>query len=121
MNRRPWPVVMLLMVAVAGCGASPTADTEQRPGELEEVKADRDRLAALVQQLAATSATLEAYTINNRQGCLDRLKAVRRRVNDARAALQGGKVDGNKVASALGVVSQGLDRALGGDCAPAAP
>ena len=75
MNRRPWPVVLLLVLAVAGCGASPTANTEQRPGELEEIKADRDRLAALVQQLAATLATLEAYTINNRRGCLDRLRA----------------------------------------------
>ena len=121
MNRRPWPVVLLLVLAVAGCGASPTADTEQHDGELEEVKADRDRLAALVQQLAATSATLEAYTINNRQGCLDRLRAVRRRVDTARAALQAGKIDGNKAAFHLGVANKGLDTALGEDCAPATP
>jgi hypothetical protein len=121
MNQRPWPVVMLLVLAVAGCGASPTADTEQRGGELEEVKADRDRLAALVKQLAATSATLEAYTINNRQGCLDRLRALRQRVDNARAALQAGKIDGKEAASHLGVANKGLDRALGGDCAPAAP
>jgi hypothetical protein len=121
MNRRPWPVVMLLLLAVAGCGASPTADTDQRTGELEEVKADRDRLAALVKQLAATSATLEAYTINNRQGCLDRLRAVRRRVDNARAALKAGNIDGKEAASDLGVANKGLDRALGGDCAQAAP
>ena len=121
MNQRPWPVVMLLVLAVAGCGASPTADTEQRAGELEEVKADRDRLAALVKQLAATSATLEAYTINNRQGCLDRLRALRQRVDNARAALQAGKIHGKEAASHLGVANKGLDRALGGDCAPAAP
>lgn len=114
-------MVLLLVLAAAGCGASPTASTEQRPGELEEDKADRDRLAALVQQLAATSATLEAYTINNRQGCLDRLRAVRRRVDNARAALQAGRIDGNKAASHLGVANKGLDTALGEDCAPAAP
>lgn len=61
------------------------------------------------------------YTINNRQGCLDRLRAVRRRVDNTRAALQDGKIDENKAASHLGVANKGLDRALGEDCAPAAP
>jgi hypothetical protein len=121
MNRRPWPVAILLAVAVAGCGASRTADTEQHAGELEEVKADRDRLAALVKQLATTSATLEAYTINDRQGCLDTLSAVRQRVDNARAALKAGKVNGKDAASHLGVASEGLDDALDGDCAPATP
>ena len=44
------------------------SETEQLDRELAEVKADRDHLAGLVKQLATTSATLEAYTINDRQG-----------------------------------------------------
>jgi hypothetical protein len=58
----------------------PTSDTEQLAGELAEVKADRDHLAGLVEQLATTSATLEAYTINDRQGCL---KTLRRYVSES--------------------------------------
>jgi hypothetical protein len=86
MHRRLGPVAVLLAVAVAGCGASQEPDTEQLATELAEVKADRDHLAALVKQLATTSATLEAYTINDRQGCLDTLNTVRRRLDNARAA-----------------------------------
>jgi hypothetical protein len=125
MNRRLWPVAVLLAVAVTvgmvGCGGSPKPDTDQLAGELAEVKADRDRLAALVQQLATTSATLEAYTVNDRQGCLDALNTVRQRMDSARAALKAGKVQGKDAAVHLGSASSGLDDALGGDCAPATP
>ena len=95
MRRRPWPVAVL-----ARHGRSrgwlrrqPTSDTEQLAGELAEVKADRDHLAGLVKQLATTPATLEAYTINDRQGCLKTLRTVRQRINYARTALKAGKAE----------------------------
>ena len=121
MKRRSWPVAVLLTVAVAGCGASPEPDTEQLAGELAEVKADRDHLAALVKQLATTSATLEAHMVNDRQGCLDTLGAVRHQMDNARAALKAGNVDGRDAAIHLSSASEGLDDALHGSCAPATP
>jgi hypothetical protein len=125
MNRRPWTMAVLL-VAVAvttttGCATKPEPDTNQLAGQLAAVKADRDHLAALVKQLATTSATLEAYAVNNRQGCLNTLKAVRRRIIDARASLGDGKVDGKQVARQLAAARRSLDDALDKDCAPAAP
>jgi hypothetical protein len=118
MNRRPWTLAVLLVVAVAvtGCGAHQAPGTDQPAGELAEVKADRDHLAALVRQLSTTSATLEAYTINDRKGCLDQLKTVRKRIIAARADL-----GTRKAALHLDSASKGLDDALGGDCAPATP
>jgi hypothetical protein len=119
MHRRPWTLAVLLVVVVAvtGCGAGQASGTDQTAGELAEVKADRDHLAALVRQLSTTSATLEAYTINDRKGCLDQLKTVRKRIIAARADL------GTRKAAALQLdsASKGLDDALGGDCAPATP
>jgi hypothetical protein len=81
-----------------------------------QVKADRDQLAALVRQLSTTSATLEAYTINDRKGCLDQLKTVRKRIIAARTDLAT-----RNAARHLDSASKGLDDALGGDCAPATP
>ena len=119
MNRRPWTVVvpLVVVVAVTGCGAGQASGTDQAAGELAEVKADRDHLAALVSQLSTTSATREAYTINGRKGCLHQLKAVRKRIIAARADF------GNRKAAALHLdsASKGLDDALGGDCAPGPP
>ena len=119
MIRRPWtmPVLLAVVLAATGCAAKPESDTNQLAGQLAEVKADRDHLAALVRQLSTTSATLEAYTINDRKGCLDQLKTVRKRIIAARADL------GTRKAAALHLdsASQGLDDALGGDCAPATP
>jgi hypothetical protein len=114
-------VLLAVALAVTGCAASPEPDTNQLAGQLAEVKADRDHLAALVKQLAATSATLEAYTVNDRRGCLDRLKAVRRRIVDARADLRTGNVGGKEAALHLDSASKGLDDALDQDCAPATP
>jgi hypothetical protein len=119
-----WVDVVLLVavvLATSGCAAKPEPDTNQLAGQLATVKADRDHLAALVNQLATTSATLEAYTINNRQGCLDSLKAARRRIIDARASLGATKVDGKKAARQLDAASRSLDDALEKDCAPATP
>ena len=123
MHRRPWPVAILLAMAVAagGCARSPTSDTEQLDRELAEVKADRDHLAGLVKQLATTSATLEAYTINDRQGCLKALRTVRQRINNARTALNAGKAEGKTAAAQLSSASEILDDALDENCAPATP
>jgi hypothetical protein len=119
MNRRPWTGAVLLVAAIAvtGCGAGQASGTDQTAGELAEVKADRDQLAALIRQLSTTSATLEAYTINDRQGCLEQLKTVRKQIIAARANLRTRKA----AALHLDSASQGLDDALGGDCAPATP
>jgi len=119
MHRRPSTVAVLLVVAIAvtGCGAGQASGTDQTARELAEVKADRDHLAALVKQLSTTSATLEAYTINNRAGCLEQLKTVRKRILAARADLGTPKVTARHLDSA----SKGLNDALGGDCAPATP
>ena len=125
MNRQPWPVAiflaMAMAVAIAGCGTEPQADADQLAGELAHVKADRDHLAALVKQLADTSATLENYTINDRQGCLDALRAVAEQIDTTRAALKTGKANAKSAASQLGSVSNALDGALDKDCAPAEP
>jgi hypothetical protein len=124
MNRRPWTMAVLLvavLLATTGCAPKKEPDTNQLAGQLAAVEADRDHLAALVKQLATTSATLEAYAINNRQGCLSSLKAVRRRIIDARASLGDGKVDGKQVALQLDSARRSLDDALDKDCAPAAP
>jgi hypothetical protein len=124
MHRRPWPMAVLLLaasVAVAGCAKSPESDAEQLAGELAQVKADRDQLAALVRQLSATSATLEQYTVNDRQRCLDTLQAVRRRMLQARVALEAGKADTRSAASHLRAASDALGNALDDDCAPATP
>jgi hypothetical protein len=123
MNRRPWTVVLLLAVAVAvtGCETERAPDSDRLAGELAEVKADRDHLAALVQQLSTTSATLEAYTINDRQGCLGTLKAVRQRIAAARARLGDGAANGGNAARQLDSAGRGLDAAIRGDCAPAVP
>ena len=123
MHRRPWPVAVLVAVAVAvaGCARSPTSDTEQLDRELAEVKADRDHLAGLVKQLATTSATLEAYTINDRQGCLKTLRTVHQRINNARTALKAGKAEGKTAAAHLSSASESLDNALDENCAPATP
>ena len=50
MHRRPWTLAVLLVVVVAvtGCGAGQASGSDQTAGELAEVKADRDHLAALV-------------------------------------------------------------------------
>lgn len=119
MHRRPWTVVVLLVVAVAvtGCGDGQPPGTDQAEGELAQVKADRDHLATLVRQLSTTSATLEAYTINDRKGCLEQLKTVRKRIKAARADLGTPKAAELHLASA----SQRLDDALDGACAPATP
>ena len=123
MNRRQWMVMLLVAVVLAttGCAARTEPDPSQLAGQLASVKADRDQLAAMVKQLASTSATLEAYTVNNRQGCLDSLKAVRRRIIDARASLGAGKADSKQVARQLDSASRSLDDAMDKDCAPAAP
>jgi hypothetical protein len=123
MRRRPWPVAVLLAVAVTvgGCAGRPTSDTEQLDRELAEVKADRDHLAGLVKQLATTSATLEAYTINDRQGCLKTLRTVRQRINNARTALKAGTAEGKNAAAHLNSASESLDHALDENCAPATP
>jgi hypothetical protein len=96
-------------------------DSDRLAGELAEVKADRDHLAALVQQLSTTSATLEAYTVNDRQGCLSTLRAVRQRIAAARARLEDGAADGGSAARQLDSAGSGLDAAIRGDCAPAVP
>jgi transposase len=124
MNRRPWPVAILLamaVAAVAGCGTEPRPDADQLAGELAEVRADRDHLAALVKRLAATSATLENYTINDRQGGLDTLRAVGEQVDNTRAALKTGKANAKHAASQLGSASNALTNALARHCAPADP
>jgi uncharacterized protein YPO0396 len=125
MNRPPWPVATLLAmavaVAVAGCGTEPQPDTDQLAGELAQLKAERDHLATLVRQLADTSATLESYTINDRQGCLDALSAVAEQIDDTRAALKTGRANAKSAASQLGSASNALDSALDKDCAPAEP
>ena len=122
MKRRPWTAAVLLAVAVAaaGCGTDQEAGSDQLAGELADVKADRDHLAAMVAQLSTSSATLEAYAVNDRQGCLATLKAVRQRLAAARADLRAGNADG-KTAAQLASASRHLDDALDGDCAPAAP
>ena len=119
MDRRPWTVAVLLVVAVAvtGCGADQGPGSDQTAAQLAEVKADRDHLAALVRQLSTSSATLEAYTINDRKGCLDQLRTVRKRILAARADLGTPKATARHLDSA----SKGLDHALAGDCAPATP
>jgi uncharacterized phage infection (PIP) family protein YhgE len=121
MNRRPWPVAILfaMAVALAGCATEPQPGADQLAGELTQVKADRDHLAAMVKQLAATSATLENYTINDRQGCLDTLRAVVEQVDKTRAALKTGKADAKNAASQLSAASRALNNALDQDCAPA--
>ena len=123
MIRRPWTAVLLLAVAVAatGCGADPAPDSSRLAGELAVVKADRDHLAALVQPLSTTSATLEAYAVNDRQGCLGTLQAVRQQIAAARADLGAGDADGRDAALRLDSAGKGLDAALDGDCAPAVP
>ena len=123
MSRRSWTMAVLLamLVAITGCAAKTEADTDQLAGQLAAVKADRDRLATMVKQLATTSATLEAYTVNNRRGCLDRLKAVRRRIIDTRTGLRAGKVAGKQAALQLDAATRSLDHALDNDCAPASP
>jgi hypothetical protein len=123
LNRRPWPVAALLVVAlaVAGCGTSPQSDTEQLARELAEVKADRDQLATLAKQMASQSATLEAYAVTDRQGCLDTLRAVRQRLDDAHTALKAGKADSKNAAVHLSSARRGLYHALAGDCAQATP
>jgi hypothetical protein len=85
-----WPALALL-AAVAG--------------RSQRVASDR---------LATTSATLEAYTVKDRQGCLETLSALRQRMDNARAALKVGKVDGKNAASHLSSASEGLDDALAG-------
>ena len=77
--------------------------------------------AGLGKQLATTSATLEAYTINDRQGCLETLRTVRQRISNARAALKAGKAEGKNAAAHLDSASESLDDALGESCAPATP
>ena len=125
MNRQPWPVAiflaMVVAVAAAGCGTEPQPDADQLAGELAQVKADREHLAALVKQLADTSATLENYTINDRQGCLETVRAVAEQVDNTRAALKTGKANAKSAASQLGSASNALDSALDKDCAPAEP
>jgi hypothetical protein len=123
LNRRPWPVAALLVVAlaVAGCGTSPQSDTEQLARELAEVKADRDQLATLAKQMASQSATLEAYAVTDRQGCLATLRTVRQRLDDAHTALKAGKANGKNAAVHLSSARKGLYHALAGDCAQATP
>ena len=123
MNQRPWPAAILLAMAmaVAGCATEPQPRADQLAGELAEVKADRDHLAALVKQLAATSATLENYTINDRQGCLDTLRAVGEQLDRAGGALKTGNINARNAASEVSSASSALDNALDKDCAPASP
>jgi hypothetical protein len=123
MNRRPWQVAILLTMAVAvsGCGAEPQPDADQLAGELAEVKTDRDHLAALVKQLAASSATLENYTINDRQGCLDTMRAVAEQLDRTGGALKAGNVNAKNAASEVSSASSTLDNAVDKDCAPATP
>jgi uncharacterized protein involved in exopolysaccharide biosynthesis len=123
MHRRPWPLAALLTVVIAlgACGDDRKAGTEQLAGDLAQVKADRDQLAAQVKQLSDASATLEAYTVNDRQGCLRTLSTVRQRLHKARAALSAGKADSKDAAVHLGRAIQGLDDASRGKCAPATP
>lgn len=75
----------------------------------------------MVRQLSTTSATLEAYTVNDRQGCLGALKAVRRRIAAARAELRAGAAGAATAARHLDSAGRGLDDALDRDCAPATP
>ena len=89
------------------------SETEQLDRELAEVKADRDHLAGLVKQLATTSATLEAYTINDRQGCLKTQRGVCQQINSACTAMQAGTAEAKNAAAHLSSASESLDHALG--------
>jgi hypothetical protein len=123
MNRRPWMVAALVGVAMAavGCAGDRGPQPEQLAEELSEVKADRDRLATLVRQLTTSGATLEAYTVNNRQGCLRTLRNVRQRLARTHAGLHAGEIDGSDASTQLGQAIRRLDDAATRDCAPAVP
>jgi hypothetical protein len=123
MNRRPWLAAALLGVALAvvGCGGEGGTQREQPAKELTDVKAERDQLATLVRQLTISGATLEAYTVNNRQGCLRTLRTVRQRLIRTRASLQAGKIDSDEATTQLEWAIRRLDDASTGDCAPATP
>jgi hypothetical protein len=123
MDRRPWLVAALLgmVMATAGCGSGRGPEGEQLVKELRDVKTERDQLATVVRQLTVAGATLEAYTVNNRQGCLRRLRTVRQRLARARASLHAGEITRNEAVTELGRAVRRLDGASAGDCAPAAP
>jgi hypothetical protein len=113
MNRRLWLVAAVLAVILAGCGGG-EAGTEQFARELAETKVDRDRLALEARRLGTAAATLEANTVTDRNRCLGTLNVVRRRMENARAALKSGK----DAAVDLDRATKNLDNALDGDCAP---
>lgn len=122
MKRLPMVVLIVVaLVAVAGCGGKAEPGTDQLAADLAEVRAERDRLAVQVRQLSEAGASVEANAVKDRAGCHGTLSAVAQRMLNARDELNAGKIEGEGAKFDLDWALEGMADALDGDCAAASP